>query len=83
MSLHLFSQTCLEGRGYVVVGSLGRHTVGEIIPIDDQPGTAFDGRGVITKVTNKADMEDQLRFMGEAHLIPEINTPHFYRVVAE
>ena len=76
-----FAQECLDLRGYVVVGCRHIMQIGEITLIDDQPGTASDIKGVVVAETDREDMNQQLRLMGENCV--SVNCTKFYRVMAE
>lgn len=83
LSTELYSQACLNARGYVVIGSMQLLTIGELSLIDDQPGTESDIQAIVVSQTDRADMEQQLRLMNDADNIPRINAKYFYRLVAE
>lgn len=83
MSTEAFSQACLDSRGYVVVGTDQNLDIGSLHVIDDQPGTATDAKAVVVSRTDRQDMIDQLKLMGEERLISRINTRYFFRMVAE
>ena len=83
MSTEEYAQRCLDLRGYLVVGTLSPMRIGVIATIDDQPGSASESKAVVVARTDRQDMVEQLRVMGETDQIIKINATHFYRMVAE